>query len=239
MPDLNEAQAGASETEIPAALGDLLTPSEQPVELIAIEDAPEKPKRKRKRRFTIPNLRLYLLVIGLATVTTLGVLATVFIALPSPAQPTATPSPYPTFIEMTPVPTTPFQDLIGMGYRAITLEQVGSIPADTRVRISHATINTDTSWTYTIIAEDEQRVAEAQPWQIGYAPGVIPGMPTPTGEFFDTTLTIVLLEDFGDIPAGTVVSVGSGYYNGYEWIYGVITADGRYADVPASKLRRG
>jgi hypothetical protein len=133
----------------------------------------------------------------------------------------------------------PFQDLIGSGYRAVTLEQVGAIPANTRVRISHATVNSDTSWTYTIITEDEAVFEDAQPWQIGYAPGVIPGMPTPTAEFFEPGGVILLLEDFNGIAANTPVTTSSAYYNGYEWVYSVFTADGRYADVPASKLGWG
>jgi LysM repeat protein len=92
---------------------------------------------------------------------------------PGSQMPTAMP---PT---IAPTPTTRFQWAIGMGqYVAITLVQVGAIPPNTLVRIGSATY-VNGEWLYDVATEQDV-FAQAQDSQLGYAPGVTPGAPTPT-----------------------------------------------------------
>jgi hypothetical protein len=77
-------------------------------------------------------------------------------------------------------PTALFNNSIGMSqYNVITLETVGPIPANTRVRISSA-YYTGTEWMYTVVAADEISFADARQSQLQYAPEVTPNLPTPT-----------------------------------------------------------
>lgn len=83
--------------------------------------------------------------------------------------------------EITPTPTVPFQDLIGMSqFNAVTTETLGAIPANTRVRISVMGYESDNTPYFIIIAPDGITTAKAYPWQLKYAPEVTPGAPTPT-----------------------------------------------------------
>jgi hypothetical protein len=78
-----------------------------------------------------------------------------------------------------PTPTAVFGSSIGMGYRLITTQPVGPIPAGTRVGIGSARFN-GTEWIYTIVAEDGHATAEARQSQLAYA---LPATATPTPSF--------------------------------------------------------
>jgi len=74
-----------------------------------------------------------------------------------------------------------FNELIGMNvYWAITTDQVGDIPRNTLVRISSAFYE-GTKWVYDVATEGDLVFAQAQEWQLAFAPGVTPGAPTPVG----------------------------------------------------------
>jgi hypothetical protein len=76
-----------------------------------------------------------------------------------------------------PTPTMGFSDYLGMGVDwFITREQVGNIPANTRVRLSSAYFD-GYDWVYTIYWETES--AEARQSQLAWAPDATPGAPTP------------------------------------------------------------
>jgi hypothetical protein len=126
-----------------------------------------------------------------------------------------------------PIPTAVYQGAIGMGALMVTTDQVGAIPAGTRVRISYASYD-GYGWLYYIAPPGVQDVVEAHEWQIAYAPDVTPG-PTPTASFgaqigSDTWLRTT--EPVGAIPAGVRVRIGSAWFDGMEWRYTVVMEDG-------------
>ncbi len=126
-----------------------------------------------------------------------------------------------------PIPTSVFNNYPG-GYPLITLEQIGQIPANSRVRISHSWYDSIDGWIYVIVAQDEQTTAEAHEYQLMFAPGVTPG-PTPTARYMEPNATgysLMLLEDAGAIRAGEPVRIGSGYYAALDgWTYTVVAQD--------------
>jgi hypothetical protein len=134
-------------------------------------------------------------------------------------------------------PTAMFNSAIGMGgYSGFTLQPIGSIPAETRVRIGSAWYN-GSEWIYQIQDEAGRVADDARESQLSFAPGFIPGAPTPTAAFFQQGY-LITLQTVGTIPAGTVVQATSGYYDGTEWVYGIVTLDNsQYADARASQLR--
>ena len=115
------------------------------------------------------------------------------------------------------------------GFSFITTEQVGSIPANTRIRLS--TIMWDGyEWIYRITTDDLTFV-DARESQIGHLPGVNPVGPTPTAGL-DTYLRtgpawLTTTEQIGPIPPNTRVYLSSARFNGYGWIYSIATDDGQ------------
>jgi LysM repeat protein len=80
---------------------------------------------------------------------------------------------------LTPTPIARFGWALGMEqYVAITLVQVGPIPPNTLVRLGSA-MYLNGEYAYQIITK-ENVAAEAKDSQLGIAPGVTPGAPTPT-----------------------------------------------------------
>lgn len=135
-------------------------------------------------------------------------------------------------------PTAIFGGAIGMGfYAAITNQPVGDIPAGTRVQISSAWFD-GIEWIYNI-TDEAGRDNAARESQLDVAPDYTPGMSTPTAAYFDLRGQVLLtLEQVGSIPPNTPVQATSGYYDGTEWVYGVITLDASaYGDARASQLR--
>ncbi len=136
-----------------------------------------------------------------------------------------------------PTPMMQFGSSIGMGYLMITTTAVGDIPANTRVRISHASYDGQ-GWLYFIVAEDEVRTGQARENQITYAPNVTPG-PTPTPRFtgyIGGAYAVMTLETVGPIPANTYVRIGSARFNGTTWIYTIATDSGVTADAQQDQL---
>ncbi len=148
---------------------------------------------------------------------------------PSPALSTSTPFRLdPTTQGLAATPVAVYGSEIGMGtYRLITLTEVGEIPANTRVRITHAWY-TGTGWMYGISTENDALYAEAREWQISYAPDSGPG-PTPTAQYgssigvggypFLTTVSV------GSVPANTRVRISSAYYGANGWLYQIVAQD--------------
>jgi hypothetical protein len=92
------------------------------------------------------------------------------------------PYPSPTFVPMTSTPTAAYGGSIGMsGYNLMTTEQVGAIPAGTRVRIGSAYF-TGSEWIYQIATQDEQTTADAHESQLAYAPPDVAPTATPVAE---------------------------------------------------------
>lgn len=139
-----------------------------------------------------------------------------------------------------PTPTARFEGV--SGYALITLEQIGPIPANTRVGIGSYWFD-GRKWRYTLVTMDGQLSAEALDHQFTYLPEYTPG-PTPTTEFNDLLgmggYPLITLEQVGSIPAGTRVRIGSAWYDGLEWVYNV-TAEGEQltAEARRSQLAYG
>jgi uncharacterized protein YraI len=92
------------------------------------------------------------------------------------------PYPSPTFVPMTSTPTAAYDGSIGMsGYNLMTIEQVGAIPAGTRVRIGSAYF-TGSEWIYQIATQGEQTTADARESQLTYAPPDVAPTATPLAE---------------------------------------------------------
>ncbi len=136
-----------------------------------------------------------------------------------------------------PTPTSKFEG--GYGYTLITLEQVGAIPANTRVGIGSYWFD-GRKWRYNIVTMDGQLSAEAFDTQLAYLPEYTPG-PTPTSQYNDWIGTgsypLITLEQVGQIPAGTHVRIGSAWFDGLAWVYN-IAAEGEqlFADARADQL---
>ncbi|MFN8372829.1 MAG: hypothetical protein U0694_08125, partial [Anaerolineae bacterium] len=125
-----------------------------------------------------------------------------------------------------PTPTMRFSSDTSSIYRFITLENVGDIPANTRVRVEETRWE-DNGWTYVIVAEDEHQRAEARESQLAAAPE------TPSASFFNGDIgngyRFITLENVGDIPANTSVAIAQVDMRQNEWIYTITTQDGRRA----------
>ena len=80
-----------------------------------------------------------------------------------------------------PTPTAGFHGYMGMNnYPALTKEQIGDIPANTRVRVSVGHFD-GREWIYQVVMENETTFAEARQSQLEFAAGFPPeGIPTPT-----------------------------------------------------------
>jgi hypothetical protein len=137
------------------------------------------------------------------------------------------------------VPTAMFQSELGMGTeRVITLEQIGVIPAGTKVRISTATFD-GREWVYTIVMDDDRTFADARESQLRWAPNETPGAPTPTAGLQGAGMgyRYVTTEQVGDIPAGTSVAVSMMWMRENVWVYGIVTESGLYGEAHESQLR--
>lgn len=136
-------------------------------------------------------------------------------------------SPYP---NVAATPTALYSPLVGVGgYNLITVEPVGNIPANTRVRITYSSYD-GVRWHYGIVAQDETTTAEALEAQLTYAPGYSLANATPTA-VFDSALrsggyVLITLVPIGNIPPNTHVAIGSAFYDGSQWHYGIVTQDG-------------
>ena len=149
-----------------------------------------------------------------------------------PPTPTVATTPFPYASPMIPTstvywpatPTAAYQYGIGSGYVMVTTEQVGAIPAGVRVRISHAWYD-GSSWIYAVMAEDEASYAEARSWQLAFAPDFTPG-PIPTAAYqsaIGAGAVMVTTDQVGAIPSGTRVRISYATYNGYGWLYYIMT----------------
>ena len=152
----------------------------------------------------------------------------------TPPPPTATETPVPPTPTVPPPPPTPtaaYGDYVGTsGYRFVTTEPVGDIPAGTRVRLSHSFFDGSTTM-YGIVAEDEQTTAEARQDQLALIPEVSPGAPTPTPSLRAyigaSGYSLVTAESIGDIPAGAWVRISHAYFDGRDTVYGIVAEDER------------
>ena len=127
-----------------------------------------------------------------------------------------------------PTPTAQFGSSIGMGYRFVTTEDVGPIPAGARVGIGSAWFD-GTDWVYSIVAEDGRTTADARGSQLAYAPNVTPG-PTPTAQYGGSIgmgYLFMTTEPVGPIPAGARVRIGSAWFDGIAWVYSIVAEDER------------
>ncbi len=121
-----------------------------------------------------------------------------------------------------PTPTSLFSQYMG-GYFLVTLEQVGTIPAGTRVALGSQWYDGQTWW-YAITTQDG-RSADARASQLAYAPDMDFG-PTPTFAFSGASgYVLITLTQVGDIPAGASVRVSHSWYDGTTWIYYIVAQD--------------
>jgi hypothetical protein len=139
-----------------------------------------------------------------------------------------------------PEPTPRFAGLIGMGgFPILTREKIGEIPANTRVRISHASMGLD-GWGYFIVMPDEKTSAQARETQLDFAPGITPNAPTPQARFglmIGGNFSLVLKVAVEGLPAGTRVRVTSAHQGMDGWVYTVMTQNGTSSyEVPESQL---
>jgi putative zinc finger protein len=128
----------------------------------------------------------------------------------------------------TPTPSpSDLSSMIGMGYVFITTENVGAIPSGSRVRISSATQDANGDWLYLIVTQDEQLSAQATASELAWAYDATPG-PTPTSPIDESGWSgydMITTTDVGAIPANTRVRITSGWFNGIEWRYTIVTED--------------
>lgn len=126
-----------------------------------------------------------------------------------------------------PTPTAHFNSSIGVsGYPLITTEQVGVIPANTRVRVSSAYLGME-GWIYTVVMVDEKTAADAKESQLAYAPGIEPG-PTPTAQFGAASgYQLVTTTQIGPIPPNTRVQIVGMRLGIDGWIYTIMLPDGK------------
>ncbi len=136
-----------------------------------------------------------------------------------------------------PTPTARYMTPRG-GYIVVTLEQVGTIPAGSDVRVSSAWYNQDRGWTYSIVAEDGITTADALEYQLAFKPGIDPYAPTPTSEFLinPTGQYLLTTERISDIPAGTRVQISESWFDTDHWVYVVYTDYGEYAEAREDQL---
>jgi hypothetical protein len=128
----------------------------------------------------------------------------------------------------------------------VTLEDVGGIPAGTRIVVGSAWWSEEKGWTYSISTLDYSIGAEAHESQLGPAPDYDPSIPTAVPQYSDemfnsacglvmTTEDIALDQPVGDvtyIPAGTHVSVYPIHMTqdyiegvGWQWMYQITPVD--------------
>jgi hypothetical protein len=131
-------------------------------------------------------------------------------------------------------PATPTSPFVFGGYDLLTLESLGNIPPNTRVRIASGFYDGQ-EWHYEVMAKDGVTMAMARAAQLTYAPGVTPGGATPTAQYFSER-PVITNQRVGDIPANTPVQIGSAWYNGVEWIYSIIAPNGVFAEARESQL---
>lgn len=136
-------------------------------------------------------------------------------------------------------PTAIFSRELGMGgFPALTLEQIGLIPPNTRVNVSTASLQD--GWVYSIY-DANGSYENARESQLAFAPDITPGAPTPTAGFADLwrqgNVYAITLVDVGNIPAGTRVYISGGHYGEGEWLYMVSNAElGLSGEVTESQL---
>lgn len=138
-------------------------------------------------------------------------------------------------VTLGPTPTAAFGGVLASSwYGLVTLEQVGSIPSGTRVRIGSLWFD-GTFTMYQITAQDGS-TAEAREDQLTFAPGFTPG-PTPTAQFSDCMgYVLMTTEQVGSIPAGTRVRAGSLWFDGTYTMYQISAQDGSTAEAREDQL---
>jgi len=146
------------------------------------------------------------------------------LALAPDATPGSTPTASPIYFA---TPTSAYDDYLGMGgYPLMTIEDVGDIPAGSRVRTYGISFD-GTSTIYQIMAQDEVTTAEAREDQLMWAPDVTPGTTpaNPYSLFIGRGYLLITTEQVGDIPAGVRVRITHGIpqYNGC--LYGIVAED--------------
>jgi uncharacterized protein YgiM (DUF1202 family) len=142
----------------------------------------------------------------------------------------------PDFTPDAPTPTIAFTG--GWGFSYVTTEQVGNIPANARVAITSYTFD-GYEWIYQIITEDNQTTADARQSQLAYAPGTNPVGPTPTSQFLNQWqdgYVYVTTTQVGSIPANTRINIGSAHFDGFGWVYDIITENGLTAQARDSQI---
>ncbi len=124
------------------------------------------------------------------------------------------------------------------GYIYLTTENVSGIPANTLVSIGSAYFD-GYGWMYQIVTEDGKS-ANARDNQLAYAPGIVPGGPTPTMAFSGYlgmgVYWFITTEQVGSIPANTRVNLSTAYFDGYDWIYLVTTDGSTFVEVRQTQL---
>jgi hypothetical protein len=132
-----------------------------------------------------------------------------------------------------------FSRELGMGgFPAITLEQIGLIPANARVNVSSAMWQDE--WVYSIVDENGN-YENARESQLAYGPDVTPGAPTPTSAFRELlqqgTVYARTLVDVEGIPAGTIVRLGPSHNGDGEIVYEVYNDElGLRGEITESQL---
>jgi hypothetical protein len=124
------------------------------------------------------------------------------------------------------------------GYSFVTTETVQGIPPGTRVAIS--TMMWDGYvWVY-LITDDDQTFVEAREEQLAYAAGTNPVGPTPTSALLALNrvgYVYVTTQQVGSIQANTPVSIGGAYFDGYGWMYLILTRDNISGEARENQLQ--
>jgi hypothetical protein len=210
--------------DIPTPLADLINNPQAQIEPLQVVEADtHPPKRKRKTKVYLPNLRLYLFVIVLTAATAGIVAGLLLVVLPVrevrvPVVITAPPIPYPSLV--------PQYDpnVRDWSNELLLSEPFNGYDSGTPVHIVDYQYD-GFGWHYTVMAPDGTTFQVREYQLIEPLPDA-----TPTARFGSVNgapgyplLTTVDLSP--DIPANTRVRISSAWYDGAEWHYDVVAED--------------
>lgn len=211
---IGRIHAQSDQSDVPAALGDLLEPPGR------------KPRRKTAARPGPKLTPTWGVIVGLLAAMGLGTLVVLFITLPLQATRSgllhATVVPAEPLVNSFSVPV-PTQQFVPFE-RAVLNAQIEDVYWGAQVVIQDARYEAGV-WFYTVKAGQKVfQVSEQQLQDLGVL------APTPTMQFdfrgWDWSTPLRLKEAVADFPAGTRVQISAGMFNGVEWELEVVTENG-------------
>jgi hypothetical protein len=154
--------------------------------------------------------------------------------------PTGTPVPNPA-ANLPPATYTPLppQFAGANGYTLILKEASQGLAAQSQVRLAGDPLREGDTWVYPVMPRGDTRIYNVPEGLLSTAAEGFPFGPTPTMIFaaqFNAQAPIITTGPVGEIPAGSLVTVTSGYFDGYQWFYTVVDEAGRYGEATDAQL---